>query len=110
MVHRIRQTSSLRKLLDNNQITEDQSYAAQDIARVAGMIQRNASVRCASLEARIDCASSGSDMLVERLCAVRREMIYTKWCTSIAMPRRMIVDMVLEDRSLFATARTYGVG
>lgn len=109
-VHRIRQQSSIRKLLDDGQITDEQFYAAQSIARVAEMIQRNVSVRCASLEARVDCAGSGRDILVERLGAVRMEAVYTKWRTSIAVPRRMIVDMVLEDRSLFTTARVHGVG
>lgn len=109
-VHRIRQQSSMRKLLDDGQITAGQYYAAQSIAHVAEMIQRNVSVQCASLEARVDCAGSGRDILVERLGMVRMEAVYTKWRTSIAMPRRMVVDMVLEDRSLFTTARVHGVG
>lgn len=109
-VHRIRQQSSLRKLCDDGQISEDNLFAAQQIARVAEMIERNAAVRCASLEARVDYAGSARDVLVERLGMVRMEVAYTAWRTSIPMPRRMIVDMVLEDRSLFVTARVYRVG
>lgn len=109
-VHRIRQQSSLRKLMDDGQLTEDQYWAAQEIAHVAEKLQRGLGARCASLEARVDCSGSGRDGLVEKLGYVRAEATYTRWRTSIAIPRRMIVDMVLEDRSLFATARTYGVG
>lgn len=108
-VHRIRQQSSLRKLCEDGQISEEQLFAAQQIAHVAEMLERNVSVRCASLEARVDHAGSARDVLVERLGLVRMEVAYSKWRTSIAMPRRMIVDMVLEDRSLFTTARVYRV-
>ena len=109
-VHRIRQQSSLRKLLDDGQITDDQYFAAGAIAYVAEMIERSVAVSCASLEARVDCAGSARHLLIERLGAVRMEAVYTKWRTAIAMPRRMIIDMVLEDRALFATARVYRVG
>lgn len=109
-VHRIRQASSLRKLLDDGQITDAQFYAAEQIAYVAEMIERNVAVRCASMEARVDCSGSSRNALIERLGVARMEAVYTQWRTSIAMPRRMIVDMVLEDRGLFATARLYRVG
>ncbi len=109
-VHRVRQASSLRKLLDDGQITDAQFYAAEQIAFVAEMIERNVAVRCASLETRVDCAGSSRNALVERLGAARMEAVYTQWRTSIAMPRRMIIDMVLQDRGLFATARLYRVG
>lgn len=109
-VNRFRQYSALGEMHERGQLTDDQFYAAQQIARVAEMIQRNASVQCASLEARVDYAGSAKDILVERLGQVRMEVAYSKWRTSIAMPRRMILDMVLEDRSLFVTARVYRVG
>lgn len=109
-VHRIRQVSSLRKLLDDRQINDKQHFAAQQIAFVAERIERNAAVQCASLEARVDCSGSGRDVLVERLSIARLERTYGLWRTRIAMPRRMIIDMVLADRALFATARKYGVG
>lgn len=109
-VHRIRQQSALLKLMDDGQITPDHYFAAQQIARVAEMIERNAAVQCASLEARVDYAGSARNILAEKIGMVRLEAAYTRWRTSIAMPRRMIVDMVLEDRSLFATARVYRVG
>lgn len=109
-VNRVRQYSALSDMHSRGQITDDQFFAAQQIARVAEMIQRNASVQCASLEARVDYAGSAKDILVERLGFVRMEVAYSKWRTSIAMPRRMILDMVLEDRNLFVTARVYRVG
>ncbi|MGJ0236971.1 hypothetical protein ACQEPB_00420 [Novosphingobium fluoreni] len=110
IVHRIRQVSSLGKLHENGQLSDAQYHAALEIAHVAEMIERQVSVRCASLEARVDCSGSARSVLIERLGAVRLEATYSKWRTSIALPRRMIVDMVLEDRSLFATARVYNVG
>ena len=58
----------------------------------------------------MDCSGSGHDNIVEKLGYVRSEATYTRWRKSIAIPRRMIVDMVLEYRLLFATALTYGVG
>lgn len=108
-VYRVRQQSSLRKMLDNGQLTEDQYWAAQEIAHVAEHLQRGVEARCASLEARVDCSGSGRDNLVEKLGYVRAEATYTRWRTSIAIPRRMIVDMVLADRGLFSTARLYNV-
>lgn len=110
MVHRIRQQSSLLKMYEDGNLTAEQFYAAQQIAHVAEMIQRNASVRCASLEARVDHSGSARDILIERLGMVRAEAAYTRWRTRIAVPRRMIVDMVMDDRSLYATARTYRIG
>lgn len=109
-VYRVRQQSSLRKMLDDGQLTEDQFWAAQEIAHVAEHLQRGVGVRSASLEARVDCSGSSRDMLIEKLGYVRAEATYSRWRTSIAIPRRMIVDMVLADRALFATARTYHVG
>lgn len=109
-VQRIRQYSALADMHERGRLTDDQFFAAQQIARVAEMIQRNASVRSGTIDARVDNAGSAKDILVERLGMVRMEVAYSKWRTSIATPRRMIVDMVLEDRSLFATARVYHVG
>lgn len=109
-VYRVRQQSSLRKMLDAGQLTEAQYWAAQEIAHVAEIIQRGMGTRSASLDTRVDCSASGRDALIEKFGYVRAEATYTRWRTAIAMPRRMVIDMVLEDRQLKATARVYGVG
>jgi hypothetical protein len=109
-VHRIRQQSSLRKLLDDDQIDEDQFFAALEIASVIEKLERNASVRCASLEARVDCSGSGTNVLVERLYHVRLERAYSTWRAKLPMPRRMILDMIVKDRALKATARVHNMG
>lgn len=107
---RRKSVSSMARLHDNGQITGDQWAASQEIALVAEMIERSVSVRGASLEARVDSSGSGRDVLVERLHLVRMEQAYTQWRQHLPMPRRMVIDMVLGDRELFATARVHGVG
>jgi len=109
-VTRVRQYSALADMHERGQLTDEQFYATQQIAHVAEMILRNGSVQCASLEARVDNAGSAKDVLIERLGMVRMEAAYSKWRLSIPMPRRMILDMVLEDRSLFVTARVHRMG
>lgn len=107
---RRRSTSSLARMADNGQITLDQLAAAFEIAAVAENIQRAASVRCASLEARVDSSGSARDALVERLHLVRMEQAYSLWRSHLPVPKRMVVDMVLADRALFVIARAHRVG
>lgn len=107
---RRKSSSSLARMAESGQITLDQLAAAFEIAAVAERIQRSASLRCASLEARVDGSGSGRDVLVERLHLVRMEQAYTTWRERLPVPRRMIVDMVLSDQSLFVTARVHRMG
>jgi len=109
-VHRVRQASSLARMLDDGRLTMEQYGAALDIARVAEMIERSVAVRCASLEARVDNQGSSRDVLIENLTAARLEVAYTAWRQRLPMPKRMVIDMVLADRSLKATARVYRMG
>ncbi len=106
---RNRQVSSLALLHDKGQLTSEQYSAALQIARVAETIERSVSVRCASLEARVDNSGSAHDPLLESLTVARLQVAYRRWRERLPMPRRMIVDMVIADRSLVATARVYGV-
>ncbi len=107
---RNRQASSLAKLHTDGQLTAEQFMAALQIAQVAETIERAVSVRCASLEARVDNANASRDALVESLRRVRLEVAYRIWRERLPMPRRMIIDMVLADRALKVTARVYGLG
>lgn len=107
---RNRQQSSLRMMHDKGSLTAGQYLAALDIATVAERIERSVSVRGASLEARVDTFPGRRDVLFERLAHVRMEAAYTRWRQCLPMPRRMVIDMVLADRDLKATARVYGMG
>lgn len=107
---RNRQQSSLRNMHDRGSLTAAQYLAALDIAAVAERIERSVAVRGASLEARVDTFPGRRDVLFERLAHVRMEAAYTRWRQRLPMPRRMVIDMVLMDRDLFATARVYRMG
>ncbi|WP_260928201.1 hypothetical protein [Novosphingobium sp. 9] len=110
IVHRVRHVSSFRAMRDKEQISDDQYQAALEIAFVAEMIERNVSVRGASLEARVDHSGSARNALVERLGLIRAEKAYTDWRQTLPMPKRMVIDMVIEDVSLVSIARRYRVG
>jgi len=86
-----------------------QYQAAQEIAQVAEAIERAVSIRCASIEARVDNSGSGRDFIRERLHIVRMEQAYTRWRMMLPMPKRLVIDMVLTERALVATARVHGV-
>lgn len=104
---RRKSASSLMRMTDNGQLSLDQLAAALEIAAVAESLQRSASLRCASLEARVDGSGSARDALIERLHLVRMEQAYSVWRQRLPVPKRMAIDMVLSDRALFATARVY---
>ena len=102
--------SSLRLMNERGALTDEQYDSALRIAGVVEVIQRAASVRCASLEARVDCSGSANDRLVESLRVAQLNVAYTQWRQRLPMPRSLFVDMVTTDRTLFATARKYGMG
>jgi hypothetical protein len=104
-----RRQSPIDRMYEDGQVTIEQQNAAHEIESVAEAIERGVSVRGASLEARVDNAGAGRDMLIESLGRVRLEVAYTAWRNHLPMPRRMILDMILSNRSLVATARVYGV-
>lgn len=106
---RNRGISSLVRMHNSGHLDNAQYEAALRIARIAENIERAVSVRCASLEARIDCSCAGRDALVEHLARVRDEIAYSRWRIRIPLPRRMILDMILVDRPLATTARMYGM-
>jgi hypothetical protein len=103
------QQSALAQMHERSAITAAQYEAALQIARIAERISLAGSLRGSRLEPRVDCASSGRDFLAERLNQVRLEMTYTTWRDRLPMPRRMVIDMVVSDRELVATARVHNV-
>jgi hypothetical protein len=106
---RNRRASAMTTLHERGQITDEQYASSNEIARVVEIIESAVSVRGASLEARVDNSGAGRDVLIERLWQVQIEATYTKWRDRLPMPRRMYVDMIVCDRTLMATARSYGV-
>jgi hypothetical protein len=96
-------------LLDRGTITKEQYEAAMQIQMVAERVGRAASVRSASLEARVD-NSRGGDLLVERLVNVQFEVAYSRWRQFLPVPKSMILDMILMSGPLKAKARSYGMG
>ncbi len=96
-------------LLDRGTITKEQYEAAMQIQMVAERIGRAASVRSASLEARVD-NSRGGDLLVERLVNVQFEVAYSRWRQFLPVPKSMILDMILMSGPLKNKARSYGMG
>lgn len=106
---RSRQQSALALMHERGAISPAQYEAAGQIARVAESIERAVSLRGARLEPRVDCGGSARDMLTERLSQVRLEMTYNRWRDRLPMPRRMVIDMVIADRDLVATARVHNV-
>jgi hypothetical protein len=107
---RRRQVSSLVRMHNAGQLDNAQFEAAMKIANIAGRIEADVSVRCASLEARVDNSSGNRDVLVEQIGRVRDEAAYTRWRQAIPMPKRMILDMVMADQPLANTARKFNMG
>jgi len=105
---RRRSISSLVRMHQLGSIDNAQYEAALRIARIAERIERDVGVRGSAAEARVDCSGTSRDALVERLNQVRDEMTYTRWRRLIPLPRRMILDMILCDRPLAATASIHG--
>lgn len=105
--YRRRVTSSLARLNMRGVITDDQLYAAQEVALIAERIGRDVCVTVASLTGRVDCEGSGKDHAIEGLNRVRSERAYSEWRLALPIPRRMVLDMVIEDHQLVAIARRH---
>lgn len=106
---RNRTSSALAIMHERGAITPAQFFAAAQIAMTAELIERAVCVKCASLEARVDQSGSARDHSIERLGIVRREQTYTRWRLTLPSPKRLVIDMVVSERPLVATARVYRV-
>lgn len=101
--------SGIDRMHETGQISNEQHGAAMDICYIAESIERAVSVRSGNIEARVDCQSGNTSLLIESLGRVRLEMTYSRWRDRLPMPRRMVIDMVTNTQSLVNTARSYGV-
>jgi hypothetical protein len=109
-VKRNRRHDPIMSLYERGAITEEQHDAAVEIARIAEEITRPVGLRCASLEARVDNSGSARNLLIENLSRVQLEATYNRWRDRLPMPRRMVIDMVVDHRPIDATARIYNIG
>ena len=106
---RNRMTSGIARMFADGGIDDVQFASAIEIAYIAEAIERNVSVRCASLESRVDGSGSARNALLERMAQVRREKAYGEWHQTLPMPKRLVLDMILTTQPLVATARAYRV-
>lgn len=107
---RRRLSSSLEALAERNQLTLEQLCAARQIAQASEAVRRPLGVRISNVEAKVDCSGSATTALVEHIRAVQLERAHRLWLTRVRVPRAMIVEMIVNDRALKETARSYRVG
>lgn len=107
---RVRKKTSIEAMFERGTITKDQFQAALEIEMAVAMIEGDVSVRGASLESRVDCTGSAGGLLVERMWQARLQMTYSRWRVRLPMPRRMVIDMLVQAQPMVATARSYRTG
>tara|TARA_R110002072_G_scaffold38314_4_gene110895 strand:+ start:6441 stop:7088 length:648 start_codon:yes stop_codon:yes gene_type:complete len=105
---RVRQ-GSLARLYEAGQLSADQLAASQEIRTVAERIGMDVKVGTCSLEARVDNGRKGSALFFERLGAVRAEVAYGHWRRAQGDKALPLLEMIVHDQSLSATARAYGM-
>ena len=103
-------TSPFADLFFRGVIDKDQYGASVEIVAAAEIVMRDAGMRGSNYEARVDGSGSARDALVEHIAHVRLSVAYTRWRNRLPMPKRMILDMLLEPGSLKAKARKYKLG
>jgi hypothetical protein len=103
-------TSPFADLFFRGVIDKDQYGASVEIVSASEILTRDTGMRGASFEARVDGSGSARDALVEHIAQVRLSVAYTEWRKRLPMPKRMILDMLLEPGSLFVKARRFRVG
>ena len=106
-VKRNRKISGMVRLYENGRITPEQFLATVQITRTMELFGRDVSVRASSVQARVDNSSNRDNDLYEDIRRVRDEVTYRKWHHRLPMPKRMVIDMIVVDRPLAATARIY---
>lgn len=101
--------SSVQRMFDRGQLSQEQFDAAEEIAGIVEMIGRGVAIKGGGFEPRVDGSRTSKFLLIERLGRVRIEITYSKWRGQLSMPQRMFLDMVTTSRELVATARVYNV-
>lgn len=104
---RRKSASGLVRLHENGKIDNDQFGAAMEIVDVIESLTRAVAVGRSNYEMRVDCGHTPLGNMLEHIGWARLEMAYSRWRIRIPTPKRMILDMLVVDRSLAATARVY---
>jgi len=100
--------SALSRMVRLGKASADELAAAIEIAEVIEMLEAGVTMRTAQLE-RVDNMGAGRDALVEGLKRVRMEVAYGLWRDSLPVPKRLIIDMVIDARSYVSLAKTHGL-
>ncbi|MCW3837831.1 hypothetical protein ACFQ1E_17435 [Sphingomonas canadensis] len=110
-LYRARRTrqGALARLAISGAITADQLAAAEAIRAVAERIGRDAAMRTASLETRVDGGRRGGAFF-ERLRDVREERAYRAWSAALGRWRPLVLAMIVEDLGIKRAARRYRAG
>lgn len=102
---RNRDLSSLVRMFNNGQLTQEQLLAGETIMLIVERITRGVAISSGKLEARVDCTRGGAED--EHIRLVRDEIAYSRWRTRLPMPRRLVIDMLTLPQPMSATARSY---
>lgn len=102
-----RTASSLARLESRGVITSEQLWAAQEIALEAERLEAPLRAKTMGMVDRVDCGGSARDPHAESLHRVRMARAYSTWRLRIPLPRRMVIDMVMQDYRLAAIAASY---
>lgn len=102
-----RRQSPLSRMLALGKISREEFGAAEQIASIVEQMERAVSVRAASLESRVDCSGSSTDVLVESIGRIRLEVAYRAWREAIPAPKRMIIDMITTNEPYVGLARLH---
>lgn len=86
---------AIARLYRSGALSIDELARAIEIASTARRISAEVSLRCVSLETRVDVSRHG-DAFFEALGAVRREVAYRRWRAMLPEPRPVLA-MVLDD-------------
>lgn len=101
---------ALGRMFVQGYLSADQLAWAEEIALAAELIERDVSIKIVDYNPRIDCSSSGRDVLVEGIMSVRRQIAYREWRMLLPEPKALILSMLIGERlSYSAAARAYHV-
>lgn len=107
--------SAIHRMHALGKISAEELAAAEEIAMVVEMIERDVSMGTGSFAilsemlVRVDCSGSARDQLVESLGRIRLELAYRAWRQCVPNPKRMIIDMVTSNVPYVRLAASYGM-
>jgi len=101
---------ALGRMFVQGYLSADQLAWAEEIALAAEMIERDVAIKIVDYVPRIDCSSSGRDVLVEGIMNVRRQIAYREWRKKLTRPKEIALSMLIGERiSYSAAARLFHI-